>query len=170
MSLRRGGEKFQQENSQRDYLLETVQEISLYELYILDTYIKNGELESIEQYFYMEDFENSILDEYRAFTTDKNINKKSMGGYYLTYINPKVEGIYIPNNYQFSIMLSKEIDLLNEEEELIKVIMKTGYVKIECYIDPYQEKIECNKLGKIEELSVIGEEKDEKKNEGEKGK
>lgn len=168
---RAGKETLEKNNRERDSFLEAVQEMALYELYLLDNYVKNGELESIEEYFYKDNGRESILDDYYAFTTDRERNRESMGGYYITYINPDPRGIYIPQNYQFSIMLSKEIQLSGESGDLVKAVMRTGYVRVRCELNPFEETITCGNLGKIEELVILGEEIDEErgKESGEEG-
>ncbi|MGL4254361.1 MAG: hypothetical protein ACRCR2_10095, partial [Fusobacteriaceae bacterium] len=50
--LRGGRGRLEEENRKKDYLLETVQEMGLYELYLLDGYLKDGRVESMEEYFY----------------------------------------------------------------------------------------------------------------------
>ncbi|MGL4402914.1 MAG: hypothetical protein ACRCTS_04255 [Fusobacteriaceae bacterium] len=161
LRLKGGRGKFQEDNRKRDYLLETVGEIGFYELYLLDGYIKEGRLQKMEDYFYKDKEGRSILDNYEGFTADREKNLESMGGYRLTHIIPDPAGIYIPNFYRFSIILSKEIELLDREEEVLKAIMRTGYLEIRCHLDPYEEKLECGDLGTIGELSILGEEKNE---------
>ncbi|MGL5543182.1 MAG: hypothetical protein ACRDB2_07595 [Fusobacteriaceae bacterium] len=163
--LRGGRGRLEEKNRKKDYLLETVQEMGLYELYLLDGYLKDGRLESMEEYFYRDSSGKSILDHYDGFSIDREKNFQSVGGYRLTHIIPDPEGLYIPNFYRFSIILSKEMTLRDEEGELLRAVMRTGYMEIRCYVDPYQEKIECSNLGKIQELNIFGEEMDD---EGEK--
>ncbi|MGL4402542.1 MAG: hypothetical protein ACRCTS_02270 [Fusobacteriaceae bacterium] len=159
--LRGGRGRMEGENRKRDYLLETVQEIALYELYLLDGYLKEGRLENLEEYFYRDSSGKSILNHYHGFTTDREKNFKSMGGYRLTHITPDPAGIYIPNFYRFSIILSKEMELADGEEELLRAVMRTGYIEVRCHIDPYEEKIDCGNLGRIQELNIFGEEKND---------
>lgn len=161
LRLRGGREKLAGENRRRDYLLETVQEMGLYELYLLDGYLKKGEIARMEDYFYRDSEGRSILDHYQGFTADREKNSSSMGGYRLASIKPDPEGIYIPGNYLFTIALSKEISLEDEKGVVIEALIGTGYTSVRCYLDPYQEEIECGSPGKIEELSILGEEKDE---------
>lgn len=163
--VRSGGERLEKENRERDYFLESVQEIALYELYILDAYLKKGELESLENYIYMDSQGESILNHYKSFTVDREKNRKSIGGYFLTKITPPLENQYIPKNYDFKIEFSKEIYLSEEGKEIMKVTIKTKEIMIRCNLNPYEEEIDCGKLGRIEEFLVLGEEIDEKENE-----
>ncbi|MGL6101446.1 MAG: hypothetical protein ACRC0G_17740, partial [Fusobacteriaceae bacterium] len=62
-----GREKVKGESRSRDYLLDSVGEIGIYELYLLDGYIKDGVLASVEDYFYTDSEGESIFRNYKNF-------------------------------------------------------------------------------------------------------
>ncbi|MGL5963383.1 MAG: hypothetical protein ACRCZ9_12920 [Fusobacteriaceae bacterium] len=152
-----GREKVKGESRSRDYLLDSVGEIGIYELYLLDGYIKDGVLASVEDYFYTDSEGESIFRNYKNFIMDQNQNISSIGGYRIKEIKPDPRDIYIPNNYRFLLKLSKEVELVGENDLLLKINIATGDIEIRCYIDPFKEKIECENPSKIRELSLWGE-------------
>lgn len=154
-------------NGERDRALETVQEIALYELSLLNNYVKRGEIGNLEEYFYRTVEGENILDNYEAFTIDREKNMVSMGGYYLTYINPPIDGLYIPNQrQQFSIGLTKDIVLSQGGRTIMKVQIKTGYIRIKCDFNPQKREMMCENSWKIDELTAFGEDMENNDEEG----
>lgn len=164
-----GRERMVGENEDKNRILETIQEIALYELSLLDGYVQRAEVDSLEEYFYRNPEGGSILDNYEAFTIDREKNMVSMGGYYLAYINPPKEGLYIPNKRQpFTIILVKDIVLSQGENPVMKVQLRTGHIRIRCDFEPQKREIICENHWKLEELTAFGEDVNYNDEEGDK--
>lgn len=200
-------EDLESEEWRREALLDSVGEVFFYEMALLNSYILEGELMSIEEYFYESekvgssekpgessreeegikiyaDYDN--VAKFHMRTKDLSPGEKieispdelmSVGGYQISYLNPKFslwnEGQGTPATFKFAkeieVLLGSEIGqgIVAEEERLegeagdrkrvLRVRIETGYVKTACVMKRSDRSMRCDPLPKVQELAASEE-------------
>ncbi len=124
-----------------------------YELEIMSNYIKNGEIENIDQYFF-----HSLSGD--PIWSNKDLrNKKSIGGYYIVKISPPIETLNMGNKSDIEIFFHKKMEITDENNnKYMTLTMKLDKIKMKCILLNSKKDLKCELEERaIENIRVVGE-------------
>lgn len=141
-------EEIQEKNN-----MENIFKTYVYELSILDGYIKNGIIPD-KEYYILNFTENEKLWESKA-----GREGKSIGGYTIVKITPEVENLIREKEYELVFELKKEITLKNQEgKPILIVIIKLEPFKKTCNLDINGSILKCNNQElNLNKVTITGE-------------
>ena len=119
----------------------------------MSNYIKNGEIENIDQYFF-----HSLSGD--PIWSNKDLrNKKSIGGYYIVKISPPIETLNMGNKSDIEIFFHKKMEITDENNnKYMTLTMKLDKIKMKCILLNSKKDLKCELEERaIENIRVVGE-------------
>ncbi|MGL5049670.1 MAG: hypothetical protein ACRC6A_00705 [Fusobacteriaceae bacterium] len=116
--------------------MNTLSSVVFYEFETLDNYILMGEINSLEEYIF--------LNATRQEIWNKNFeSEKSLGGYYIKNSSHNFEEIYKEQNYLITFIFEKKILIKNDkDEDYLEVKLTTNEILLNC--QKKEKELECD--------------------------
>ena len=121
-----------------------------YEFEFMSDYIRTGKIKGIDDYFF---FMVSGEELWRSKETREG---KSIGGYYIVNIFPRIESLTIGREEEIEIDFNKKIEIIDEYNEIYMTVkIKLEKIKMKCTLLNNEKEMDCEVIERdIENIKV----------------
>lgn len=124
-----------------------------YEFEIMSNHIQNGEVESIDYYFFYSPTGESL------WSNEMLRKEKSIGGYSIVKTSPPIETLSIGYQTDVEFFFHKKIEISDENnEKYMTVTVKLDKIKMKCTLLNSEKEMTCEVKERIvENINIVGE-------------